>query len=86
MGDDFERMAVAMRRKLPTSTVFSHKTVNGSYAQFEAQFAAVRAAQAIASELHESDNPAWRAFDESIEELIWATEWVHMTLARRPGD
>jgi hypothetical protein len=87
IGSDFERMAVAMRRKLPTSTVFSHKTVNSSYAHFEKFFAAVRTANGEARQRQGAeDSPAWRAFDESIEELIWATEWVHMTLARRPGD
>ncbi|MGH7436456.1 MAG: hypothetical protein ACRENE_12355 [Polyangiaceae bacterium] len=89
IGNDFERMAVAMRRKLPTSTVFSHKTVNGSYTQFETLFATVRAAHVEARRRHECDerdDSAWRTFDESVEELIWATEWVHMTLARRPGD
>jgi hypothetical protein len=86
IGNDFERMAVAIRRKLPTSTVFSHKTVDGSYAQFETLFATVRAAHAAARERHAGDDSTWRTFDESIEELIWATEWVHMTLARRPGD
>jgi hypothetical protein len=25
-------------------------------------------------------------FDTHLEELVWATEWLHMTLARRPGD
>jgi hypothetical protein len=93
VGSDFERMAVAIRRRLPTSTVFSHKTVNGSYAQFERLFASVRAATVDARDARDAsrrpgaeDTALWRAFDESIEELIWATEWVHMTLARRPGD
>ncbi len=87
IGNDFERMAVAMRKKLPTSTVFSHKTVNSSYAQFEKLFAAVRAANGEARHRAEAnDAAAWRSFDESVEELIWAAEWVHMTLARRPGD
>jgi hypothetical protein len=87
MGEDFERMAVALRRKEPTSTVFSHQAVNGSYAQFGALIAAMRSANEIARELHaDDDQEAWRAFDESIEELIWAVEWIHMALARRPGD
>ena len=86
IGSDFESMAVAMRRKLPTSTVFSHRTVNTSYAHFEKLFAAVRAATGAARDREVGDSAAWRAFDESLEELIWATEWVHMTLARRPGD
>ncbi len=87
IGDDFERMAISMRRKLPTSTVFSHKVVNSSYAHFEGLFAAVRRAAGEATgERSAVDPTACRSLDESVEELIWATEWVHMTLARGPGD
>jgi hypothetical protein len=87
VGNDFERMAVALRRKLPTSTVFSHDAVNKSYAHFGALIAAMRRANDAAREKFTPDEQSlWRTFDESLEELIWATEWVHMTLARRPGD
>ena len=87
IGDDFERMAVALRRREPTSIVFSHKVVNSSYAHFDALIAAVRQSNQIAHDLHGADGKhAWRAFDERLEELIWATEWLHMALARRPGD
>jgi len=87
IGDDFERMAVALRRREPTSTVFSHRAVNDSYAQFSALFEAMRRANDAAHAMHGTqDQSAWRTFDEHLEELIWSTEWVHMTLARRPGD
>src|SRR2546421_1409 len=42
IGRDFERMAAALRKREPTSIVFSHKSVNESYAHFEALVAAVR--------------------------------------------
>jgi alpha-L-fucosidase len=87
IGNDFERMAVALRRRQPTSVVFSHQAVNSSYAQFEALVSAMRRANEVAHEKHGvKDQEAWRAFEERLEELIWATEWVHMTLARAPGD
>jgi hypothetical protein len=87
IGNDFERMAVALRRREPTSTVFSHASVNKSYAHFEEIIAAMRRANETArGNYGPDDQPLWAAFDESLEELIWATEWVHMTLARRPGD
>jgi hypothetical protein len=81
IGDDFERMAVALRRSEPTHIVFSHKAVNESYAQFDALFGAIRRA-------HEATPVAGgnQAFDERLEELIWATEWVHLALARSPGE
>ncbi len=87
IGQDFERMAVALRRKQPTSIVFSHAAVNKSYAQFEAMTEAMRRANERARELQSDvDLEEWRIFDEHIEELIWAAEWVHITLARRAGD
>jgi len=87
IGDDFERMAVALRRRQPTSVVFSHRAVNDSYAQFATLIAAMRAANDAARERRgAAPDPHWLAFEERVEELIWATEWIHMTLARRPGD
>lgn len=87
IGDDFERMAVALRRREPTSIVFSHRAVNDSYARFNTIIDAMRKANDVAHEKHGTkDKEAWRAFDEHLEELIWSTEWVHMTLARGPGD
>jgi hypothetical protein len=86
IGADFERMAVALRRRQPTSIVFSHSGVNKSYAHFDALITAMRRANDGAHGRHGvKDDQAWRAFDERLEELIWATEWVHMTLARPPG-
>jgi hypothetical protein len=86
IGTDFERMAAALRRREPTTTVFSHKAVNDSYAHFESIVAAMRTQIEVASHLHaKGDEARWRAFDECLEELIWAAEWVHMTLARPPG-
>lgn len=82
IGNDFESMAVALRRREPTSTVFSHRAVNNWYAHFSELVDSMRRA----NDGHVGDRQAKRAFDERIEELIWATEWVHMTLARRPGD
>jgi hypothetical protein len=87
IGDDFERMAVALRRREPTSIVFSHRAVNDSYAEFAALIAAVRQANDAAREERSDQNEqVWRAFEEHVEELMWSTEWVHMTLARRPGE
>jgi hypothetical protein len=87
IGNDFERMAVALRRHQPTSVVFSHRVVNESYAQFAALIASMRQANDVGRELHGAAHAEERrAFEEHLEELIWATEWVHMTLARRPGD
>jgi hypothetical protein len=86
IGNDFERMAVALRRRQPTTIVFSHRDVNASYAHFDQLIATMRRSNEIARELHGAEDPdAWRALDEHLEELIWATEWLHMTLARPPG-
>ncbi len=71
----------------PTSIVFSHEAVDESYAQFDVMFTAMRRADESARALHGRKDPQkWRGFTENIEELIWATEWVHLALARRPGE
>lgn len=86
IADDFERMATALRRHEPTRAVFSHKAVNVSYAQFDTLAGAVRRANEATR--IESKTPAVeaRAFDERLEELFWATEWLHLALARSPGE
>lgn len=86
IGTDFERMASALRRREPTTVVFSHRAVNNSYAAFDELVVAMRRTLDIARELHAEDAASWRAFDEHLEELVWATEWLHMTLARPPGE
>jgi hypothetical protein len=87
IGKDFERMAAALRRREPTSIVFSHRAVNESYAQFTALIEAMRKGLDDARPTRiEKDAAAWRSFEEHVEELIWATEWLHMTLARAPGN
>jgi len=85
LGDDFERMAGAVRRGEPTKVIFSHKVVNKSYAQFDELVTAIRRANDVATVASELPDKA-RAFDERLEELIWATEWVHLALARSPGE
>jgi alpha-L-fucosidase len=87
IGQDFERMADALRRQQPTSIVFAHQAVNKSYAHFEKLITAVRNVN-LASREHSDAKEllAWRAFDEHLEESIWAAEWVHMALARQPGE
>src|SRR5271166_88799 len=47
VGADFERMAVALRRRQPTSIVFSHQAVNASYAHFEELVVALRHANEV---------------------------------------
>jgi len=86
IGTDFERMAVALRRRQPTSIVFEHVAVNRSYAHFDAIFTAMRRANdAARSSSPAGDKDKRRELEERLEELIWATEWVHMALARPPG-
>ncbi|MBW2458385.1 MAG: hypothetical protein JRI68_28035 [Deltaproteobacteria bacterium] len=85
LGDDFERMAGAVRRGEPTNVIFSHKKVNKSYAQFDELIGSVRRANEVARV--ESDGPdKARIFDERWEELVWATEWVHLAMASSPGN
>ena len=76
---DFERMAGALRRGQPTSIVFSHHAVNESYREFDALISAMRGVDGV------EDAAARHDLELHLEELVWATEWLHMTLARPPG-
>lgn len=86
IGEDFERMAAALRRHEPIRIVFSHKAVNESYAQFDALISAVRRANEGTRNASALPKAKARAFEERLEELFWATEWLHLALARSPGE
>jgi hypothetical protein len=84
LGDDFERMAGALRNRQPTTIVFSHHAINDSYARFDQMMVSVR--RHVSHERHRIDRAKLQSFDRHLEELFWATEWLHMTLARSPGE
>lgn len=87
IGDDFERMARALRRREAAQLVFSHHAVNRSYAQFDAMTSAIRTNMENAQRAEpDDDQDDWRSFSERVEELIWAVEWVHLALTRPPGE
>jgi hypothetical protein len=84
MSNDFERLAIGLRKQENVWSVFSAKAVSGSFSHFDDLTAAVRKG------LHRMragmpPNDSERAFDAHLEEVLWATEWLHMSLARPPG-
>jgi hypothetical protein len=85
VGAEFEAVAVKLRRNEPVLALFSHQRVNQSFTDFEQLGAALR--QSIG--LHRPSTPetqgAWTTFDSDFEERRWATEWLHMSLAKEPG-
>lgn len=82
---DFEALALKLRKGEPVLAVFSHKVVSDSYAHFQDLEAALRASLAGFRATHPDLQGAWQTFDADFEELLWATEWLHMSLANRPG-
>jgi hypothetical protein len=82
---DFEALAVKLRREEPVLAVFSYHRVNDSLAHFSELGAALRAALAKHRPATPEAQAAWTTFDADFEELIWATEWLHMSLAKQPG-
>jgi hypothetical protein len=78
-----ERLAVRLRREEAVNTVFAYSHVNGSYAHFEELTAALLSQ--LRHKRPAADEQAWRAFESSVEELLWATEWFHVRLAKVPG-
>lgn len=84
ISTDFEALAVGLRREQPVWTVFSHKAVNGSFEHFNALSEAARKDVARVRALGTA--APWDAFTTHLEEVLWATEWLHLSMARKPGD
>ena len=82
---DFEALAVKLRRNEPVLALFSHRAVNESFAHFQQLGAALRASLADSRPKTPEAQAAWGTFDTDFEELLWATEWLHMSLASEPG-
>jgi hypothetical protein len=82
---DFEAVAVKLRRGDPVLAVFSHQRVNQSFGEFEVLGATLRKSLVDHRPATPAAQAAWSTFDADFEELLWATEWLHMSLARKPG-
>ncbi len=82
---DFEAVAVKLRKGEPVLALFSHRAVNDSFAHFQKLGEALREELATSRPTTAEAQAAWRTFDSDFEELLWATEWLHMSLASQPG-
>ncbi len=85
IAEDFEALAVKLRRNDPVLAVFSHRAVNESFAHFQELGQALRASLAAWRPATPDAHAAWQTFDADFEELFWAVEWLHMSLASQPG-
>ncbi len=85
ISEDFEELAGKLRRSEPVLALFSHKAVNDSFAHFQELSEALRESLAESRPMTAQTQAAWKTFDADFEELLWATEWLHMSLATKPG-
>jgi hypothetical protein len=85
ISEDFEALAVKLRRGEPVLALFSHKAVNASFAHFQELSESLRESLAESRPMTSETREAWKTFDADFEELLWATEWLHMSLAAKPG-
>jgi hypothetical protein len=85
ISEDFEELAGKLRRGEPVLALFSHKAVNQSFAEFNELSEALRESLAESRPMTPETQAAWKSFDADFEELLWATEWLHMSLAAKPG-
>lgn len=83
--DDFERLAVKLRKGEPVLAIFPHKAISDSFEHFQQLSAALRSAIIDSRPITPEAQAAWQTFDADFEELLWATEWLHMSLASKPG-
>jgi hypothetical protein len=82
---DFEALAVKLRRGQPVLAIFSHRVVNDSFEHFQDLGESLRSSIAESRPQIPDAQAAWQTFDADFEELLWATEWLHMSLASKPG-
>jgi hypothetical protein len=85
ISKDFEQLAVKLRRNEPVLGILSHKEVSASFAHFQELTQALRESLAESRPMTPETVAAWKTFDADFEELLWATEWLHMSLAAKPG-
>ena len=83
---DFEGLAVKLRRNEPLLGLLLQQDVNDSFQRFQELGEPLRESFVQSRPMTPESQAAWRTFDEDLEALIWATEWMHMNLARSPGD
>jgi hypothetical protein len=85
ISTDFESIATKLRRSEPVLAVFSHRNVSESFSHFQELGEALRESLAVSRPRTPDAQSAWTTFDADFEELLWATEWLHMSLAKQPG-
>ena len=76
----FEEIATGLRRREPVRPVFLLQRINASYARLDGLMHATKASLR-AAELDEA-----HALDVDLEELSWATSWLHVSLTKRFGE
>ena len=84
ISSEFEALAVGLRKKEPV-WLLSHKKVDASFAHFHALSESLRKELAHARPTDAAEAAAWAPFDTHLDELLWATEWLHLNMAKRPG-
>ncbi len=82
---DFEVLAVKLRRKEPVLVLFPQRAVNDSFRRFQELSEPLRDSFVRSRPMSAESQTAWSTFDTDLQELLWATEWMHMSLARSPG-
>ncbi len=82
---DFEVLAVKLRKGQPVLAVFSHHEVNASFEHFQELAGRLRDSLVLWRPQNPEAWAEWKTFDADFEELLWATEWLHMSLASKPG-
>jgi hypothetical protein len=84
ISSEFEALAVGLRKQQPV-WLLSHKKVDASFAHFHALSEALRKELLRARPVASEGAAAWAPFDAHLDELLWATEWLHLSMAKPPG-
>jgi hypothetical protein len=81
----FEALAVRLRRSEPVLGLLLRKDVNDSFQRFHSLVEPLCHALFESRPMTPDSREAWHTFDQDLEEVIWATDWLHVNLARGPA-
>ncbi len=85
ISTDVERLVAKLRHREPVLGIFPYDAVNESLADLEHLSEALRRGLADAHPATDEACAAWRTLCDDFEQVLWATESLHVSLASEPA-
>src|SRR5262249_54068488 len=79
-----EEIATGLRRGKPVRSIFLARTINASHANLDGQTPAIR--DHVLDVACHAGSKVVAPLDVALEELFWATSWLHLSLTKNFGE